>query len=89
MRIELLKNHLNEQEVKEFTRLNKGYEATRDCLKIIYEEDGLECSTTYVIFKGGKFTPYMMVRDIGDYYILARYSSYLKIRKSDLTISVG
>ena len=43
-------------------------------------------STTYVVFKGNH-TPYMGVRDCGDYYIISRYDRYDRVEKGTLKIT--
>lgn len=60
----------------------KGYHMTGETL--ILGDDN--CQTEYVIFKGS-WTRYMSVRDCGDHYIYAGYSSYYRIDKGTLKIT--
>lgn len=68
----------------------KGFKMTGETLLIEsnpYEEvGGLPTKTNYVVFSG-KWTPYETVRDCGDHFILARYSSYARIDKATLEIT--
>lgn len=60
----------------------KGYHMTGETLTLGDENRG----TTYVVFKGG-WTKYMSVRDCGDHYVYAGYSSYYHIDKKTLEIT--
>lgn len=60
----------------------KGYHMTGKTL-ILGDENR---QTEYVVFKGS-WTRYMSVRDCGDHYIYAGYSSYSRIDKATLEIT--
>ena len=68
----------------------KGFKMTGDTLVIesnpYKEVGGLPTKTTYVVFTG-KYTPYETVRDCGDHFIHAGYSSYTRIDKETLAIT--
>jgi len=72
----------------ELTEKNKkwynlpGYEMTGETLTLGNENE----NTTYVVFKG-TWTRYGTVRDCGDHYIEAKYSSYDRIDKETLEIT--
>ena len=62
----------------------KGYHMTGKTLTL-GDENGTE-RTEYVVFKGS-WTRYYTVRDCGDHYIFAGYSSYYRIDKETLEIT--
>ena len=68
----------------------KGYTMTGDTLLIEsnpYESvGGLPTYTEYVVFRGS-WTRSGTVRDCGDHYIKANYSSYTRIDKDTLTMT--
>lgn len=61
----------------------KGYKMTGETLKL-GEPGVMVCE--YVVFKG-TWTRYGTVRDCGDHYIKAEYSSYTRIDKETLEIT--
>ena len=72
------------EEVK--NHLGKEFKLTGEKIRFHYEYDnGHAESTTYLVIKG-KYTPYMSVRDCGDHYIKANYSSYDWIDKKTLLV---
>lgn len=79
-KIEIRKNALTPEEIETYRRMNAGHEPTGDLLI----ETTKEGSTSKVIFKG-KFTH--SVRDCGDHYIIARYSSFDRVDKETLKIT--
>ena len=77
-------------EHRKMFELVKGFKMTGETLLIEvnpYESvGGLPTKTNYVVFTG-KYTPYETVRDCGDHYILAGYSSYTRIDKNGLKVT--
>lgn len=64
----------------------KGYTMTGETLtEALTDIGGKEYVTEYIVFKG-TWTRSHSVRDCGDHYIIARYSRYDRINKSDLSI---
>lgn len=78
-----LPNNISKEDAEYYTRMNKGFKATQDCLRVEREDGSAE---TYVIMKG-RYTAYGMVRDCGDHYIRAKYSSYERIDKETLEVT--
>lgn len=74
-----LKNELSADDVAFYSHSFDGLTATSDCLRHEYENG----ATNYVIFKGNH-TPYCAVRDCGDHWIRAGYSSYYRIDKATM-----
>jgi hypothetical protein len=75
----------NEENTKWYDR--KGYHMTGETLDIRYTDiDGKESGTVYVVFKG-TWTRYGTIRDCGDHYIKANYSSYSRIDKDTLQVT--
>ena len=68
----------------------KGYHMTGETLSLEanpYEDvGGLPTTTVYVVFKGS-WTRYGTIRDCGDHYIKAEYSSYTRIDKDTLKVT--
>ena len=67
----------------------KGYTMTGETIEIEegpYLEGENSSITVYVIFRGS-WTRYGTVRDCGDHYIKANYSSYSRIDKNTLEIT--
>lgn len=79
-KIEIRKNALTPEAMEMYRRLNPSHEPTGDLL-IETTKEGL---ASRVIFKG-KFTH--SVRDCGDHYIIARYSSFDRVDKETLKIT--
>lgn len=64
----------------------KGYTMTGETLtERITDIDGHDNITVYVVFSGS-WTRSGSVRDCGDHFIIARYSRYDRINKSDLSL---
>lgn len=65
----------------------KGFEYTGEIVEIEYtsEHPGMVETHGFRVVRG-RFTPYMGVRDCGDHYIKANYSSYDRIDKKTLEI---
>lgn len=78
MKHEILKSYLSSADIKFYNKLNLGWEATKDCLRITLD-DG-KVAGTYVIFKGGH-TLQNMCRDCGQYYELPLGSHVYKFPK--------
>jgi len=74
------------ENVKWFDR--RGYHMTGETLTIRddYYGDEYATETTFVVFKG-RWTRYKTVRDCGDHYIYAGYSSHIRIEKDTLEIT--
>lgn len=65
----------------------KGFEYTGEIMEIEYK-DGLSGVVTHSFrVVKGKFTPSGGVRDCGDHYIKANYSSYDRIDKDTLKVT--
>lgn len=65
----------------------KGFEYTGEIVEIEYLSEPLRMVETVSLrVVKGKFTPYMGIRDCGDHYIKANYSSYDRIEKGTLEI---
>lgn len=58
----------------------KKHTFAEELLEYHYEDMGHECVSVYCVLKGN-WTPYGAVRDCGDHYIKANYSSYDRIDK--------
>lgn len=65
----------------------KGYTMTGETITETVNGIAGEESTTYIIFKGS-WTRSFSVRDCGDHFIIARYSRYDRINKSDFSLIV-
>lgn len=80
------KIELNDSNLTWYNR--KGYHMTGETITITTANPchGLEESTTYVVFKG-TWTRSGTIRDCGDHYIYAGYSSYTRIEKDTLEIT--
>lgn len=74
----------NEENTKWYNR--KGYSMTGETLAFRYNDMGHDCETVYVVFKGS-WTRSGTVRDCGDHYIKANYSSYTRIDKNTLEVT--
>lgn len=80
-------NGITEADRKWYTRNNPGFTATRETVRVRFgNRYGGIVATTYVVFKG-EWTPYGMCRDCGDHWIIALWSSYLRIEKGSLKIT--
>lgn len=51
----------------------------------VYDDEGYENIKT--IFKDRTYTPYGTIRDCGDHYIRAKYSSYVRIDKGTMKVT--
>lgn len=57
---------------------------SKDMMRVTYE-DGTEID--FFILKGKSFTPSGCVRDCGDHYIKANYSTYTRIDKDTMSVT--
>ncbi|MCM1124594.1 MAG: hypothetical protein NC416_18620 [Eubacterium sp.] len=64
----------------------KGFVYTGEIIEIEYEDSAVGTITNSYRVVKGKFTPYGGIRDCGDHYIKANYSSYDRIDKKTLEI---
>lgn len=67
----------------------KGYHMTGETLSITYGDyygEGHDTTIVYVVFKGS-WTRYGTVRDCGNHYIVAGYSSYTRIDKGTFEVT--
>lgn len=76
---------LSKEDMEWYGKANKdsGMKPTGETLNCTWS-DGT--SMTYVVFKGTR-TPYGYVRDCGNHYIIARYSSYTRIDKGTMKVT--
>lgn len=83
---------MNEEERAYYENAFEGFTCTGETLEETYEEEeGRDAGgCTYVVYKanGRKWTPYGMCRDCGDHYIIAKWSSYVRIDKGTLKKTV-
>ena len=75
--------NLNQNEIECYTKLNQSCNLVATGEAIRKEWDG--GAITKVVYKGN-WTPYGYIRDCGDHYIEALYSSYRRISKDLQTI---
>lgn len=65
----------------------KGYKMTGETLTLAFDyTSDLKTETSYIVFSG-TWTRYQTVRDCGNHYIYAGYSSYYRIDKNSLEIT--
>lgn len=64
----------------------EGFEYTGEVIEIEYQDSISGTITNAYRVVKGKFTPYMGIRDCGDHYIKANYSSYDRIDKKTFEI---
>lgn len=76
---------LDKDDKEWFSRQYKGLTANGDTVIKEWVDDGIERGSTKVVFTG-RWTPYGCIRDCGDHYIEALYSSYRWISKDFQTI---
>lgn len=76
MTIYIKGENLNAEDMKFYSKSFKGLKPTGETIKEISDNH----SQTTVVFKGS-WTPYGCIRDCGDHYIKALYSSYRWISK--------
>ena len=75
-------------ERKYYEMINPGYFVTGATLHERYPDGS---GITYIVFRGDadhKRTRYLMCRDCGDHYIIARFSRYDRVEKDTLEITV-
>lgn len=65
----------------------KGFEYTGEIIEIEYPDSMTGTITNGYRVVKGKFTPYGGIRDCGDHYIKANYSTYDRIDKETLEIT--
>lgn len=80
-------NGITEADRKWYEKMNAGFSATRETIRLTGKDRyGLPYAITYPVFKG-TWTPYGMCREVGDHYIIALWSSYLRVDKGTLKIT--
>lgn len=65
----------------------KDFEYTGEIIEIEYQDQAKRTITNSYRVVKGKFTPYYSIRDCGDHYIKANYSTYDRIDKETLEIT--
>lgn len=78
---------INKEDINYFQKFYHNHYVTD---KLLEERTGDIITRTIILKsknKNGQYTPYGCVRDCGDHYIIARYSSYDKVEKNTLKIT--
>ncbi len=65
----------------------KGFEYTGEIIEIEHQDSVVGSITNAYRVVKGKFTPYGGIRDCGNHYIKANYSSYDRIDKKTLLVT--
>lgn len=76
---------ITKKDAEWYSKQFRGLKATTEIITKTYTDMGRTYETNIVVFKGS-WTPYGAIRDCGDHYIEALYSSYRWISKDFQTI---